>query len=85
VSDLHVMQVPRSGPSLRILVHASQEQVLQKPNVSRCRRIQPIVVLEPEEKELPLVAKSTSDIVPESLNPCVMDAPAIDESATMLK
>jgi hypothetical protein len=53
---------------------------LEKPYVSRSRRVEAIIVLESKEEELPLVPKSTGDIVPESLNPGVMNTPVTDES-----
>jgi hypothetical protein len=73
------MQVPSSGPSLRILVDAGQEEELKEPYVSRCRWVEPIIVLESKEKELPFVPKSTCDIVPESFNPGIMDTPVINK------
>jgi hypothetical protein len=76
--DLHVMQVPSSGPSLRILIDAGQEEVLKKPYVSRRRQVEPVVVLKSKEEELPFVPKSTCDIIPESFNPSVMDTSVVN-------
>jgi hypothetical protein len=76
MSDLHFMQIPRSGPTMCVVIDASHEQELKQPYVRRRGRVQTVVVLEPKEKQFPLVTKSTCNIVPQSLNASVVDAPA---------
>jgi hypothetical protein len=76
MSELHLMEIPRRCPPECVFMDAGHEQELNEPYVLGDAWVKTVVVLEGEEEYLPLVSKPAGDIVPEALDPCVVDAPA---------
>ncbi len=72
------MAVPHPHPVLHIPVDRVQPEIVNQPNVVMFGRIKTVMYFQLEEKILPLHAKIMRDIVPESLNPSVVNAPATE-------
>lgn len=75
-TNLQLMRVPGGGPILCINIDGGEEEVVKQPDVSGDKGIQAMVDFELREKDLPLLAKSVSNVVPETLDASVVYAPA---------
>lgn len=74
-ANLQVMRVPRLSPFLGVLVDGLKEKVMKKPDVSGNGRYQAVVNFKLSEEQLPLVAEAVGDIVPQTLDARIVDAP----------
>jgi hypothetical protein len=69
------MPIPSLGPFLCIVVNAMEEKVVQEPNMLRKTGIQAMIDFEVNKELFPFEAKAMCDVVPEALNPGIVNAP----------
>ena len=76
-TDLQNMRVPSLYPLLCILIDCIVEQAVEEPDVCRIVSLEIVMGFESVKELLPLLAKATSDIVPQPLNPRVVNTSVI--------
>jgi hypothetical protein len=73
--NLQLVGVPSSGPLLSILVNGIEEEIMEKPDIQWAAGIEMIMDFEIMKEILPLLPKPMSEIVPETLDPSIVDTP----------
>lgn len=71
------MVVPSICPCDGISVDVVQKQVMEEPDMSRVVDIKAFVCFQVGEKCFPLATKPFCNIIPDPLNPAVMNAPDV--------
>ena len=71
--QLNLVRVPSFSPSCSIIVDGGEEEPMEEPDVGRIFNIKAVVGLQAVEEVFPLTTKPFSHIVPQSLNPGVVD------------
>jgi hypothetical protein len=76
-SDLEFMAVPSVCPCNGIPVDIIQKQVMEEPDVGRVVNVKAFICFQVGEKCFPLATKPFRNIIPDSLNPAVMNTPDV--------
>ena len=71
------MVVPSIRPCDSISVDVIQKQMMEEPDVSSIVDVKPFICFQVSEKCFPLAAKPFCNIVPDPLNPAVMNTPDV--------
>jgi hypothetical protein len=77
-SNLKLVGIPCFCPCKCISVDVVQKKVVEEPDMSGIVDVESFVCFQVGEKVLPFSTKPLSDIVPDPLNPTVVDAPDAD-------
>ena len=72
-SDLELMVVPGFSPVKGILVDVAQEEVMEEPDVSSIVDVKSFRSFQVSKEVLPLFSKPLCNIIPDPLNPAIMD------------
>ena len=76
-SDLEFMVVPSVCPCDSIPVDIIQKQVMEEPDVGRVVNVKAFICFQIGEKCFPLATKPFCNIIPDPLNPTVMNTPDV--------
>ena len=74
-ANVETMRVPRGSPFGGVLVDGVEKEVMNQPNVPRPIGVEAVRVLELQEEAFPLASEPGRDIIPETLDASVMNAP----------
>ena len=76
------MRIPRCRPLLGILVDSGEVEMVEQPNMRSVIGVQVAVLFEIVEESLPLAPETLCDIIPEALDPGIVDAPVAGKLST---
>lgn len=74
-SDLEFVVIPGFSPGKGVLVDVSKEKVMEEPDVSSIVDVKTFCGFQVSEEVLPLFPKPLCNIIPDSLNPAIVDTP----------
>lgn len=78
--DVETVRIPTLRPAQCVLIQCCQKEVMNEPEMGATFWIEMVIALKFQKEDLPFRPKTTGDIVPQTLDACVMDTSVQRES-----